>query len=166
MSYTTPKTWAYKEVLSSADMNTYITDNIIDLHNNGVLGYAEITNIFSTTATPTVTDVTNLAVTVTVPGGGRRIKITVFAEYMNSSATAGTDIVAYIREGTTTLTRILANTSTAGYAVPVNMVYVTAATAGSHTYKVSISQNAAGTLQLVAAATYPAFILVEYLNTV
>lgn len=28
MAYTTPKTWAYKETLSSADMNTYISDNI------------------------------------------------------------------------------------------------------------------------------------------
>jgi hypothetical protein len=28
MGYTTPKTWAYKEVLSSSDLNTYVKDNI------------------------------------------------------------------------------------------------------------------------------------------
>jgi len=38
MAYTTPKTWAYKETLSSADMNTYISDNLTalrsDIRNN------------------------------------------------------------------------------------------------------------------------------------
>jgi len=28
MAWSTPKTWAYKETLSSADMNTYISDNL------------------------------------------------------------------------------------------------------------------------------------------
>jgi len=31
MAYTAPKTWAYKESLSSADMNTYVRDNFIAL---------------------------------------------------------------------------------------------------------------------------------------
>lgn len=30
-TYTSPKTWAYKESLSSADMNTYVRDNVIAL---------------------------------------------------------------------------------------------------------------------------------------
>lgn len=30
-TYTPPKTWAYKESLSSADMNTYVRDNVIAL---------------------------------------------------------------------------------------------------------------------------------------
>lgn len=29
MAYTIPKTWAYKETLSSADLNTYLRDNIL-----------------------------------------------------------------------------------------------------------------------------------------
>lgn len=33
-SWTTPKTWAYKETLSSADMNTYVKDNIQYLKDN------------------------------------------------------------------------------------------------------------------------------------
>ena len=28
MTFSTPKTWAYKETLSSSDMNTYVRDNI------------------------------------------------------------------------------------------------------------------------------------------
>jgi len=32
MSWTIPKTWAYKEILSSADMNTYVTDNLVALN--------------------------------------------------------------------------------------------------------------------------------------
>jgi hypothetical protein len=30
MSYSIPKTWAYKETLSSSDLNTYVRDNVID----------------------------------------------------------------------------------------------------------------------------------------
>lgn len=30
MSWTTPKTWAYKEILSSSDLNTYVSDNMND----------------------------------------------------------------------------------------------------------------------------------------
>jgi microcystin-dependent protein len=31
MAYTTPKTWAYKESVSSSDLNTYVRDNFIAL---------------------------------------------------------------------------------------------------------------------------------------
>lgn len=43
MGYTAPKTWAYKEVLSSSDLNIYVKDNIAFLNNSQigvVLDYA------------------------------------------------------------------------------------------------------------------------------
>jgi microcystin-dependent protein len=36
MGYTTPKTWAYKEVLSSSDLNTYVKDNIAYLNDSKI----------------------------------------------------------------------------------------------------------------------------------
>ena len=36
MAYTTPKTWAYKEILSSSDLNTYVRDNIAYLNDSKI----------------------------------------------------------------------------------------------------------------------------------
>jgi microcystin-dependent protein len=36
MGYTAPKTWAYKEVLSSSDLNTYVKDNIAYLNDSKI----------------------------------------------------------------------------------------------------------------------------------
>lgn len=126
-----------------------------------LLGYAEITTTFSSTATPTVTDVTNLAVTVTVPAGGRRVKITAYAPFISSTGAVSSIIAMYIKEGATVLSEALVTQPTTAFTTPVTCIYSAAAVAGSHTYKVSISQSAAGTMLLGCAATYPAFILVE-----
>ncbi len=45
MSWTAPKTWAYKEILSSSDLNTYVSDNItaLDAGTNTGTAWADFT---------------------------------------------------------------------------------------------------------------------------
>lgn len=150
--------------------NSVVTSNITDGNITGsklatsaiALGYAEITSNFVANTTA-VTDVAGLSVTVTVPAGGRRIKITVYSRAMYNSGVGGTFLQAYIYEGSTLLQQAVFNTPGAGYAEPLHMMYSGIPTAGSHTYKVAIKQPVAAgnTMTLEAASTYPAFILVE-----
>lgn len=125
------------------------------------LGYAQITADFTSSAVSTATDVTGLSVTVTVPSGGRRMKITAYGAQFTTSGVAGTAINAAIQEGATQLANNTYRINTSNYGVPMIAMYSAVPTAGSHTYKVTMTQNAAGTMSLGASATTPAFILVE-----
>ena len=150
-----PNTFTDGTVAYSADVN----ENFTNIEN--YLGYAEITTPFQTAATPTVTDVTNLAVTVTVPSGGRKVKITAWAYNISTSSAATTGVATYIYEGVTCLSATSHIQATASYSQQDTVIAVKTPSAGSHTYKVAVSQSTAGTLTLQADATYPAFILVE-----
>ncbi|GAC1406933.1 MAG: hypothetical protein NVSMB52_20380 [Chloroflexota bacterium] len=127
----------------------------------GKLGYTQITANQSTTST-TYVDVPGLSVTVTV--GTRPLKITAYAPLINntvagnggywkiSDVTGAADIqLARVLEGQT------ASTGMAVCAVAANV----SPAAGSRTYKVQYAILNAGTLNLIASATSPAFILVE-----
>jgi len=132
------------------------------LGNNAILlDYAEITTSFTTTTVNSYVDVTNLTVTVTVPDVGRKVKITGFAVKRTSSAVAGTFLDFTIREGSTVLNSSSVQLSTSGYNAPAQVMWIGTPTAGSHTYKISIQQTAAGTYTLGADTTLPAFILCE-----
>ena len=126
------------------------------------LDYAQITTSFTTTTVGAYVDVTSLSVTVTVPAGGRRVEIEAYTSRMNASS-AGVMTWA-IREGSTCLNQSLGATTDTGSKIAK---WVGTPTAGSHTYKVSVSQNAAGTITVAAGSTPaptdvgPAFILVK-----
>lgn len=127
------------------------------------LGYAQITSNFISTAVSGGANVTGLSTTVTVPAGGQRIKITVFADSMNANGTVPKGLNLTINEGATVLSRVnydIYNTQS-GYGVPCVCIASFVATAGSHTYNARLTQTAAGTMTITAGATYPAFILVE-----
>jgi hypothetical protein len=106
-------------------------------------------------------DVTNLASTVTVPSGGRKVEITAFAPTLSASSAAGNSTDFAVFEGATQLQTSVLTTAGANYNNRAAVVWIGTPTAGSHTYKVCIQQNTAGTLSCIAAATYPAFILVK-----
>ena len=149
-----PNTFVDGTVASASEVNA----NFTNVEN--YLGYAEIdTTDFNTTTTPTDVDVTNLAVTVTVPSGARKIKITVFTADFYTNAAAATDLYLKIKEDTTVLILGRARTAQINEVTTMTVVYVGTATAGSHTYKVAIAQSAAGTMHI--AANGKAFILVE-----
>ena len=132
------------------------------------LGYAEITTNFTSTTTPTDVDVTGIAVTVTVPAGGRGVKITVLPQCVASTAAGGTAIDLKIKEGATTLATSSIQELTSGMNNPIICIaMLTGAktpSAGSHTYKATIAQGAAGTMTFAgSSSTAPGFILVELL---
>lgn len=113
------------------------------------LGYAQIASSFTTTTTSAYVDVTGLSVTVTVPAGNRGLKIT---SYCGSIYTSGTNTINYtLREGSTEFNQSFITTSTNAQSTTA-IAYVSAPSAGSHTYKVSVSQNSAGTLTVNAGA--------------
>lgn len=124
------------------------------------LGYEEITTDFSTGTTGSDVDITGLSVAVTVPAGGRRIRIQAFASSFSTSAGAGTNVVIAIKEGATQLSRVLRTAAQANDNIPLSVFYSAVVGAGSHTYKVALNTGV-GTTTVGAGATYPAFILVE-----
>ena len=82
MAWTTPKTWV-SEVLTSNDMNTYLSDNTQFLYDQLTSGLAEYTFTrgvsvdYSTTSTSNVDiDSTNMDRTVTTSGGDLLVNFT------------------------------------------------------------------------------------------
>lgn len=132
------------------------------------LGYAEITSTFTTASVNSYVDVTGLSSTVSVPTGGRDVKITVDVSGFFTTAAAATALTLAIREGSTLIRQCIINQAVASYSDPRCLVArISAPSSGSHTYKVSVAQNAAGTINVGAGngsttTTFSAsFILVE-----
>ncbi|ETT25270.1 hypothetical protein RR21198_4010 [Rhodococcus rhodochrous ATCC 21198] len=124
------------------------------------LGYAQITTDFNTTSTGTV-DITGLSVTVTVPPGGRRVKVTSFIPWIEHTA-ANANMVISILDGAAGISGTHGNFAGANLRNSRTTIAVHTPSAGSHTYKVSTSSSGTGgTTKIAAGATYPAFILVE-----
>lgn len=128
------------------------------------LGYTARTSNFSTSSTTPV-QVTDLSVTVTIPAGGRSIKITAFTTALENN-TANQYASLGIWDGTvgsgTQLNVGLARGSLAGFLVPATIMAVVTPSAGSKTYNVGLSTaGGSGTAQLYASENNPAFILVE-----
>lgn len=131
--------------------------------NSPVLGYAEVTaDQGSITG---VTDLTSLSTTVTVPAGGRRIKIEFAACWLSMAALQG--VQGYIKEGSTILRMsgigLNQGVPTVGTDIlSLNFSVILTPTAGVHTYKLSAaSMNNAITMK--ASSDRPAYILVELL---
>ena len=127
------------------------------------LGYAQITSSFTNTTVGAYTDVTSLTVTVTVPAGGRRIKISTGGYYFTSSAVAGTFIELAIIDvtGATQIGGIGQSLATSGYGLNPNHFVTHVPASGSRTYKIQFKQANAGTFTYAANSSIPAFILVE-----
>jgi hypothetical protein len=124
----------------------------------GTLGYAETAT--AQTSISSETDLTSLAVTVTVVSG-RRIKITGQTE-ITCDATAGAAL-GRIKEGATYLGQY-ANVAfgSGGETFQSMGCVILTPTAGSHTYKLTLAKSGgAGTVSMQTSATHPAFILVE-----
>lgn len=127
------------------------------------LGYAQITSNFTTTSL-TAVQATGLTVTVTIPSGGRKVKITVIPSGVFNTTT-GDFITMSIWDGTvgsgTSLASTLVVSPTASYEYSAICMAIVTPSAGSKTYNVGFSAGTGGTGTLVAGTTNPAFILVE-----
>lgn len=152
--------------LTSLPAGTLPTNNVTaaNLATSAItLGYAQITSNFSTTNT-TATQVTSLTTTVTIPAGGRRIKITAFGRALYNSASGAASELS-IWDGTvgsgTQLCLVHGFQGGGSGATQGVAIACVTPSAGSKTYNVGLHSQAAGTATLEAGATYPAFILVE-----
>lgn len=126
------------------------------------LGYTQITSTF-TTASASYVQVTGLTTTVTIPAGGRKIKITAYCPNMQNT-NAGTGNLLSIWDGTvgsgTQLSFFETDITTATFQTGSIVIAIVTPAAGSKTYNVG-TKTTAGTLSVNAAAIGPAFILVE-----
>lgn len=142
---------------NSIDANELATSAI-------TLGYAQITSTFGhNTATPTL--VTGLSSTVTIPAGGRKVKITVFCASLTNAGAGQVNEIS-IWDGTvgsgTKLSAASSYAAANNTGAPVTAMAVVTPAAGSKTYNVGLAAPFAGnTANINAAATSPAFILVE-----
>lgn len=128
------------------------------------LGYAQTTATFTTAAT-SATLVTGLTASVTIPSGGRRVRITAFARDVFTS-TAASIVTVSIWDGTVGVGTQIAATAvkTSNASTPLSCIAIAVASPGSgaKTYNVGIqTDNAANSANMEAGATFPAFILVE-----
>ena len=133
----------------------------------GSLGYAQITGNFTTTST-TYAYVTSLGVAVTIPAGGRSVRITGYTTQMNISAVPkqyGLAIFSGASVGTLTtqLNSATAIIDTTSNGNPVIVQAVVTPAAGAISYSLGCVSDGGGgvTTTVVASSTAPAFILVE-----
>ena len=136
------------EVLTAANVNKLP---------GGWIGYNEVTANQATITT--VVDLTSLTVTVTV-GASRRIRVSSQCPFFSS--VAGDYVSLQIVEGATVLQDLSEAMSSALSGHRLAAIVVLTPTTGSHTYKLRASRaSGTGSVTMAAAATSPAFILVE-----
>lgn len=126
------------------------------------LGYAQITSNFSTAST-TATLVTGLSAAVTIPAGGRRVKVTAFVEAIYNSTASYMTLAIWdgsVGSGTKVSQSQFYQVGSTAQSTTISCIGVVTPPAGSKTYNISF-HTSGGTANIEAAATYPAFILVE-----
>jgi hypothetical protein len=129
------------------------------------IGYAQITTDF-TTASTTIVQVTGLTTTVTIPAGGRKVKITAYVSSPYVTGTVPAFVYIDIWDGAVgTGTEIASGNNTMATAsanYPLGAVIAIASpAAGSKTYNVGMKVSSGATGHTASSATQPAFILVE-----
>lgn len=139
------------EVLTAANLNKLA---------GGWLGYAEVTADQTGIGT-SVTDLTSLSVTVTVPAS-RRVRVT-GKIIVGAASTPPAVVELYIRDGSSTTLNKSQIRIDAASQDSLMAAWVGTPAPGSNTYKLSALVTA-GTFTSAAAATYPSFILVEDLG--
>lgn len=151
---------------SSFNDGTGIANNAINaahLATNAItLGYAQITTNFTTTSS-SATQITGITSAVTIPAGGRKVRIRVYMPQVNNSV-GGNGVTMQIWDGTvgsgTVLQTSIITAPGNNYAFIGLIEAVVTPSAGSKTYNASL-QTGGGTATVTCSSTQPAFILVE-----
>jgi len=121
------------------------------------LGYAQVTASQSLITSAGV-DLTGLQVTVAVPSGNRRVKVTGYVQvYGNGNANA---FALSIKEGSTILQQACIK-QLDGYGTTLIVQVVLSPAVGVHTYRLNGVNDGPGNSTMYATPNVPAFILVE-----
>lgn len=127
----------------------------------GIVGYAQVTA--SQTGITTEVDLTGLTTTATV-GANRRVRIS--AQVLFNSSVAADRIGLEIKDGAGSYLmqgRVIVAAASLNFTFATSVVIVPAS--GTHIFKLAaVRTNGTGTVQMVASASFPAFILVEDLG--
>lgn len=126
-----------------------------------VLGYAQV--VADQTGITTEASLTGLSVTVSVTAG-HKIKIT---GHVRAASAVSQDVSELRIKETTTVLALdrVSQANSSGLKSLHSEVVLTAPSAGSHTYHLTLLRDSgSGTYTMSAGATYPAFILVEDLG--
>jgi hypothetical protein len=131
--------------------------NVYWTREGSTVGYASVTANQGTFTAET--DLTGLAVTVSVPSG-RRVRIT--AKLALNSSVNSDAVVAYVKEGSAFIDQWTGTATFNNVDYTLVLTTVVAPSAGSHTYKLSAARSAGtGNITMKAASTYPAYIMAE-----
>lgn len=132
--------------------------------NRKLLGYRQIVTSTPVASGSTPTQVPGLSTTVTIPAGGRRVRITAYAGgYTSTAANSYAQIQIWdgaVNAGTQ-ISQWKFVPTTAGYLGGVSVNAIITAAAGTKTFNVGVSGQVGSTITVDAASTQPAFILVE-----
>lgn len=126
------------------------------------LGYAQITSTSNTGSNTPNAGTGTLGVLVTIPAGGRQVRVTVYTNSLNNSSSQP-NLFLYSGASVGTLTTQLQAwfgiTSSLGPGAA--LTWVGTPSAGSVAYTMAISNSGSGTTNFSASSTAPGFILVE-----
>lgn len=134
------------------------------------LGKTSVTSIGGITSTAAFQQVTGLAVTVTIPTGGRSVKITGYLPNVADSVTGRTVVLAVYDGAVPGGTQLGAQSkyiNSASDGTGMTVIAEHTPSSGSHTYNLGITDQATGSLTFNGAgsaalsSTNPAWILVE-----
>lgn len=127
------------------------------------LGYTQITTGLNTGSASDVA-ATGLTASVTIPAGGRKVKITAYSPAVGNTNANRTSFMSIWNGGVGIGTRLaeasLSNANAAANA-PMVVMAVHTPSAGAITYNVGYHTDGAGVVVINAEATSPSFILVE-----
>jgi len=152
MAWSTPRTWVAGEIVTAANLNTYVSDNLTyikDRLDGTAKQYIRTATNYTTTSTSLVdVDGTNLALTFTTDGGD--VMVT-FAGYISNGNNVDTTIGVDV--DSTDYEIIVDQTNNGADKANVSFVYIfTGLSAASHTFKLRW-KTSSGTATLVAGTT-------------
>lgn len=150
-TWTIPKTWESGDIVTAADLNTHLRDNMLYLKSANQFALAESDQNYTTTTTTWADiDASNLSLDITTHGGVCLVTFTGALTYGSSLSGAYLDFtVDGTRQGGTYgLTRLLMDGSNLNTTQPIVWGFqwwLPSLAAGNHTLRAQWRQTSAGT---------------------
>lgn len=129
------------------------------------LGYAQVTSSIASTSSMSAVAQAGLSATVTVPPGGRSVKITAYISRLNTSTAPKYSYLSLwdgaVGSGTQISEASVLVSTAGGQGTAATVMAVATPSPGSKTYSVGLAADGSSSSQIVASASAIAFILVE-----